>query len=87
MARGWESKSVESQQADREQRAHSGPELTGEERVKRARRRTAELALLRARADLAVATAPGHRAMLGRAIATLEAHLRDEFGVDPATVQ
>ena len=87
MARGWESKSVESQQADREQRDQRGEALSPEARAQRARRRTIELALARARADLAVATAPGHRAMLTRAIETLEAQVRTEFGADPAAVQ
>jgi hypothetical protein len=87
MARGWESKSVESQQADREQRDSRAEALTPEARAAQARRRTVELALARARADLAVATAPGHRAMLARAIETLEAQVRTEFGVDPAAIQ
>ena len=78
MARGWESKSVEAQQADRERREKpSGPD-TPEARAQAARRRTFELALSRARADLETATAPGYRAMLERAIKTLEEQIAAE---------
>jgi hypothetical protein len=75
MARGWESKSVEAQQADKERReTPSGPD-TPEARARAAHRRTLELALFRAKADLETAAAPGYRAMLERAIATLEEQL------------
>lgn len=87
MARGWESKSVESQQADREARGERPAPTTPEERARLARRRTVELALARARADLAVASAPRHRQMLARAIDALEEQIRTEFGVDPRAVQ
>jgi len=72
MARGWESKSVESQQADREAAAKTGPPPTPDDARQRAERRTAELALARAKADLTQATAPAHRAMLEAAIKALE---------------
>jgi hypothetical protein len=79
MARGWESKSVEAQQADREQGDTRQPTpVSPEARARMARRRTVELALARAKADLEVATRPGHRAMLTRAIETLERQLADE---------
>ncbi|MEZ5318508.1 MAG: hypothetical protein R2752_13995 [Vicinamibacterales bacterium] len=79
MARGWESKSVEAQQAERESRGTraDGP-ASPEARARLARRRTVELALARARADLEVATRPGHRDMLVRAIETLEQQLAAE---------
>jgi len=72
MARGWESKSVESQQADRETAAKVSPPATPEDLRKRAERRTIELSLARAKADLAQATAPAHRAMLEAAIKALQ---------------
>jgi hypothetical protein len=75
MARGFESKDVEYQQAEAERARVPGRELTAEERDLRARRRTVELALLRARADLAAARSPAHRAMLEQAIAELEQQL------------
>jgi len=72
MARGFESKDVEFQQAEREREKTSNPGLSPEEREVRAARRTLELSLARARADLAAATSPRHRQMLEQAIAALE---------------
>jgi hypothetical protein len=75
MARGFESKDVEYQQAEREREKTLSRGLTNEEREAQARRRTLELSLLRARADLAAATTPPHRRMLEQAIAALEQQL------------
>ena len=75
MARGFESKDVEFQQAERERARPLGPALTPEARAAQARRRTIDLALARAKADLAVARAPAHKRMLAAAIATLEQQL------------
>jgi hypothetical protein len=75
MARGFESKDVEFQQAEAERSKSLGPSLSAEERAAQARRRTIELALLRARGDLASARSPAHRNMLEQAIAALEAQL------------
>jgi hypothetical protein len=76
LARGFESKDVEFQQAEAERAKSTGPSLTAEERDAQARRFTIELALARAKADLAAARAPAHRQMLGDAIAALEDQLR-----------
>jgi hypothetical protein len=76
MARGFESKDVEYQQAEAERVKRAGPALTPEERESIARRRTIDLALARARADLAAATSAAHRRMLEAAIAALEGDLR-----------
>jgi hypothetical protein len=75
MARGFESKDVEYQQAEAERRRNPGPALTADERSSREKRRTIELALTRARADLAAARSDAHRRMLTDAIATLEQRL------------
>jgi hypothetical protein len=75
MARGFESKDVEYQQAERERDRTPGPSLTAAEREARARRRTLELALTRAQADLAAAKTVAHRRMLEHAIAALEQQL------------
>ncbi|MGE5244299.1 MAG: hypothetical protein ACM3SQ_08740 [Betaproteobacteria bacterium] len=75
MARGFESKDVEYQQAEAERDKQKGPPLSAEEREATTRLRTVELALTRARADLESATAPAHRQMLEQAIAALEAQL------------
>ena len=77
MARGWESKSVESQQADREASAGRTKAPSADEAARLARRRTLELARTRALGDLASACQPGHRAMLEAALESLEAQIRE----------
>jgi len=72
MARGWESKSIESQQADREAQRREPAPVPPEEAQRRDARRTVELARARARADLERATAPAHRAMLEAALCALD---------------
>jgi hypothetical protein len=76
MARGFESKDVEYQQAEREREASLSPGLSPGEREAHDKRRTLELSLARARADLAAARSPRHREMLAHAIAALEEQLR-----------
>jgi hypothetical protein len=76
MARGFESKDVEFQQAEAERVKDVRPALTPEQREAHDRRRTIELALARARADLAIARSDAHRRMLEQAIAALDAQLR-----------
>lgn len=75
MARGFESKDVEFQQAEKERGKQLGRGLTMEERDARSKRLTIELALTRAKADLAVARTPAHTRMLVAAIAALEQQL------------
>lgn len=76
MARGWESKSVEAQQADREQRRDQTGPASPEEAARLSRRRTLELTRARAMADLAAARSPAHRAMLEAAIKALDEQLQ-----------
>ena len=75
MARGWESKNIESQQAEREQAATRGEKVTAADAERLARRRTLELTRARAQADLGRATVPAHRAMLEAAIKVLDEQL------------
>jgi hypothetical protein len=75
MARGFESKDVEFQQAEAERRPSPRRTLTPEERDDAARRLSLELALTRTRSDLAQATSTAHRRMLEEAIADLERRL------------
>ena len=72
MARGFESKDVEFQQAEKDRVKTAGPEMSVAQREAAARRQTLELALTRANADLAVARTAAHRRMLADAIAALE---------------
>jgi hypothetical protein len=76
MARGFESKNVESQQEERARVKEVGPELSAAEAARVARRRTLELTRARAHADLAVARSPAHRAMLEAAIKALDEQLQ-----------
>jgi hypothetical protein len=77
MARGFESKDVEFQQSEAERRPAPGRTLTPAERERVSRRRSVELALARARRDLAVASSPIHRQMLEQGIAELERRLAE----------
>jgi hypothetical protein len=75
MARGFESKDVEYQQAERERLAERRPAVTLEQRAAESRRVAIELSLARMRADLEKARVAAHRTMIERAIATLETEL------------
>jgi hypothetical protein len=78
MARGWESKAIESQQEEAVRQRTSRPALTPDERAREERRRSLELTRARTLADLSRATAPHHRAMLQQAIAALDEQLKSE---------
>jgi hypothetical protein len=75
MARGWESKSIESQQADAAADRGIKKALTPEVAAREAQRRELNLSRSRVVADLARATAPAHRQMLERALADLDARI------------
>jgi hypothetical protein len=75
MARGFESKDVEFQQAESERRQTVRRALTADERAAAERRRSLELALVQAKGDLAAARTGPHREMLAQAIASLEKQL------------
>lgn len=75
MARGFESKSVESQQEEAARERVTKPTLTPEQRVMAEQRASLELNRARAVADLGRATAPQHRRMLEQAIATIDEQL------------
>ncbi len=64
MARGWESKAVESQQADAAQTKTGLPALSPAERDRLQQRRSLELALAQTQAELIAACRAAHRDML-----------------------
>ena len=74
MARGWESKSVESQQEEsvRESEQRDFQRLSTEERARRERLASLELSRARTRDQLERATGPALRAMLKRTLLALE---------------
>jgi hypothetical protein len=77
MARGWESKSVESQQAEAEVRrqAPATRPLTESERVRQARRDALALSRTRVLQELQTACHPHHRATLEQSLAFLDREL------------
>ena len=64
MARGWESKAVESQQADADRVRRVEPALSDDARRRLQERRTLELALAQTQAELGAACRAAHRDML-----------------------
>jgi hypothetical protein len=75
MARGWESKSIESQQEEAARDRIVKPALTPEQRAAEERRRTLQLARTRAADDLARATAPHHRRLLEQTLTAIDEQL------------
>ncbi len=77
MARGWESKNVEDQQAEaeRQKSATSRKALTPEEREREQRRQQLELAVARTQAELAAACRPAHKDMLRLRLEALQQQL------------
>jgi len=77
MARGWESKSVEEQQAEaRTIRDPSQPKLTPSQIRKKQRIESLTLSRKRVEQQLAAAHEPRHQEMLRRALADLDAQIR-----------
>ncbi len=77
MARGFESKDVEFQQAEAERTSPPAPVMSADQRDRLSAGRTVTLALTRARAELAATASPIRRDMLSRAIAALEEQLAE----------
>lgn len=85
MARGWESKAVEAQQAEsaRRESVQRAGVVSAEERNREARRKVLVLARARTAGDLARAAAPAQRDMLKRALADLDRAI-DELSARPS---
>jgi hypothetical protein len=75
MARGFDSKFVESQQDEAQRDKSTGPALSAEERARLDRRRTLELALARTQAELQAACHAAHRDMLRLKLEALQTEL------------
>ena len=76
MARGWESKAVESQQDDARAANRPRRELTPDERRRAERRAVLELAITQAQAELQAACRSAHRDMVRLKLEALQADLR-----------
>lgn len=79
MARGWESKSVESQQEEsfRESERRDFRELSPEERARQERLASLELSRARTLDQLESASGAAHRAMLKRTLLALEREIAE----------
>ena len=77
MARGWESKSIESQQEDARAAVSRKPELTPDQRARAERRMSLLMAFVRAQAELQAACHAAHRDMLRMKLETLQAQLAE----------
>jgi hypothetical protein len=78
MARGWESKAVESQQDAASDRIKTaGAPVSHADTERRSARATLTLARARAQGDLERATIAAHRTMLEQAIAELDRQLKE----------
>jgi hypothetical protein len=78
MARGWESQSIEEQQAEASQRnLKAGSPLSPEKRAQRRQIEGLELSRARAVQQLAAATNPRHRKMLEESLLELERRIRE----------
>jgi hypothetical protein len=84
MARGFESKDIEFQQAEAERRAAENRPQSGEgeQRARSERCATIRLSLANARANLRAAKSPAHTQMLEAAIESLQAELDS---IDPGS--
>ena len=76
MARGWESKAVESQIEDVQARQEAGPALTPEERERASKRSGLELSRRRVLHDLEATRSEVRRASLEQALAFLDEEIR-----------
>lgn len=75
MARGWESKSIESQQDDAARKAARKPALSPDQRDRAAQRAGLELALAQTQAEMIAACKPAHRDMLKLRLDAIRAQL------------
>jgi hypothetical protein len=76
MARGFESKAVESQQEEAQRRKTLKPELSTEEQQRAARQAGLELALARTQAEMNAACRPAHREMLKLRLEAIRAQIQ-----------
>jgi len=77
MARGFESKSVESQQEEAQRSKITRPALSPEDQARQTRRTGLELALAQTQSEMKVACRPAHREMLKLRLEAIQAQIRD----------
>ena len=77
MARGFESKSVESQQEEAQRSKSIRPALTPEEQARQSRKAGLELALSQTQSELIAACKPAHREMLKLRLEAIREQIQD----------
>jgi hypothetical protein len=77
MARGWESKSIESQQDDAQAGKTKKPALTPEQQAREERRVALQMAVARAQSELQAACQPAYRDMLRLKLDALRSQLAE----------
>ncbi len=77
MARGFDSKAVESQQEDAQRGRTLKPALTPEQQAVQSKRGVLELALAQTQAEMTAACRPAHREMLNLRLEAIRAQIRD----------
>jgi len=77
MARGFESKSVESQQEESQRAKVMRPARSPEEQAQLSRKAGLELALAQTQAEMMAACKPAHREMLKLRLEAIQAQIRD----------
>jgi hypothetical protein len=76
MARGFESKSVESQQEEAQRARTVRPAMTEEEKARQARKTGLELALAQTQSEMTAACRPAHREMLKLRLEAIQAQIQ-----------
>ena len=77
MARGFESKSVESQQEEAQRAKSMKPALSAEEKARQSRQAGLELALAQTQSEMTAACKPAHREMLKLRLEAIRAQIKD----------
>jgi hypothetical protein len=77
MARGFESKSVESQQEEAQRKKTMRPALSADEQARQSRKAVLELALAQTQAEMTAACKPAHREMLKLKLDAIQSQIRD----------
>ncbi len=77
MARGFESKSVESQQEESQRSKTLRPALSDEDRTRQSRKDGLELALARTQSEITAACKPAYREMLRLRLEAIQGQIRD----------
>ena len=77
MARGFESKSVESQQEEAQRAKELRPALSAEDQARQSRKAGLELALAQTQSEMSAGCRPAHREMLKLRLEAIQAKIRD----------